>query len=408
MGGKKPYMTAKITDKKGVTRLAVLFALTYMISYITRINYGAIISEMEKATGMSKSMLSMALTGSFITYGFGQVISGILGDRFSPKKLVTIGLFATVTMNMLIPLCNNPYQMVVVWCINGFAQSFMWPPLVRLMTLLLNPDDYKKTAAKVSYGASVGTMVMYLVSPLVITMAGWKAVFVFSALCGLVMIFVWNKLCKDIDHTKSNVKHAKINTKGLFTPLMLSIMAAIILQGMLRDGVTTWMPSYISEVYDISNLISILTGVILPIFSILCVRAVTKLYVKSITNPITCAGIFFLGGTVSAFALYFLNGSNAAFSVILSAVLTGCMHGINNMLVSMLPPFFAKYGNVSTASGVINSCTYIGSAISTYGIAVLTENLGWNFTIGMWSIIALMGTVICFMCINGWKKNYMQ
>lgn len=74
----------------------------------------------------------------------------------------------------------------------------------------------------------------------------------------------------------------------------------------------------------------------------------------------------------------------------------------------MLPPFFAKYGNVSTASGVINSCTYIGSAISTYGIAVLTENLGWNFTIGMWSIIALMGTVICFMCINGWKKNYMQ
>ena len=181
MGGKKPYMTAKITDKKGVTRLAVLFALTYMISYITRINYGAIISEMEKATGMSKSMLSMALTGSFITYGFGQVISGILGDRFSPKKLVTIGLFATVTMNMLIPLCNSPYQMVVVWCINGFAQSFMWPPLVRLMTLLLNPDDYKKTAAKVSYGASVGTMVMYLVSPLVITMAGWKAVFIFSA-----------------------------------------------------------------------------------------------------------------------------------------------------------------------------------------------------------------------------------
>ena len=141
MGGKKPYMTAKITDKKGVTRLAVLFALTYMISYITRINYGAIISEMEKATGMSKSMLSMALTGSFITYGFGQVISGILGDRFSPKKLVTIGLFATVTMNMLIPLCSSPYQMVVVWCINGFAQSFMWPPLVRLMTILLNPDN---------------------------------------------------------------------------------------------------------------------------------------------------------------------------------------------------------------------------------------------------------------------------
>ena len=406
MGGKEPYMN-KITDKKGVSRIALLFALTYMISYITRINYGAIISEMEKATGMSKSMLSIALTGSFITYGTGQVISGILGDKFSPKKLVTIGLLSSVCMNMLIPLCSSPYQMVVVWCINGFAQSFMWPPLVRLMTALLSPDDYKKTAAKVSYGASVGTMVMYLVSPLVISLAGWKSVFIFSALCGLVMIFIWNKTCVDIEVTSAQTKKGSINTKGLFTPLMLAIMAAIILQGMLRDGVTTWMPSYISEVYDISNLISILTGVILPIFSILCVKMATKLYVERMKNPITCAGLFFAIGMVSAVTLYLLNGTNAAFSVVLSAVLTGCMHGINNMLVSMIPPFFAKYGNVSTASGVINSCTYIGSAISTYGIAVLTENMGWNYTIGIWSIIATLGTVICFVCIRPWQKEYM-
>ncbi|MBR4879692.1 MAG: MFS transporter [Clostridia bacterium] len=397
----------KITDKKGVSRIALLFALTYMISYITRINYGAIISEMEKATGMSKSMLSIALTGSFITYGTGQVISGILGDKFSPKKLVTIGLLSSVCMNMLIPLCSSPYQMVVVWCINGFAQSFMWPPLVRLMTALLSPDDYKKTAAKVSYGASVGTMVMYLVSPLVISLAGWKSVFIFSALCGLVMIFIWNKTCVDIEVTSTQSKKGSINTKGLFTPLMLAIMAAIILQGMLRDGVTTWMPSYISEVYDISNLISILTGVILPIFSILCVKMATKLYVERMKNPITCAGLFFAIGMVSAVTLYLLNGTNAAFSVVLSAVLTGCMHGINNMLVSMIPPFFAKYGNVSTASGVINSCTYIGSAISTYGIAVLTENMGWNYTIGIWSIIATLGTIICFVCIRPWRKEYM-
>ena len=406
MGGKEPYMN-KITDKKGVSRIALLFALTYMISYITRINYGAIISEMEKATGMSKSMLSIALTGSFITYGTGQVISGILGDKFSPKKLVTIGILSSVCMNMLIPLCSSPYQMVVVWCINGFAQSFMWPPLVRLMTALLSPDDYKKTAAKVSYGASVGTMVMYLVSPLVISLAGWKSVFIFSALCGLVMIFIWNKTCVDVEVTGTQTKKGSINTKGLFTPLMLAIMAAIILQGMLRDGVTTWMPSYISEVYDISNLISILTGVILPIFSILCVKMATKLYVSKVKNPISCAGLFFAIGMASAVTLYLLNGTNAAFSVVLSAILTGCMHGINAMLVSMIPPFFAKYGNVSTASGVINSCTYIGSAISTYGIAVLTENMGWNYTIGIWSIIATAGTVICLACIKGWKKEYM-
>ena len=107
-----------LTDRKQINRLAILFMLTYMVSYMTRINYGAIVAEMVVETGISKPMLSLALTGSFITYGIGQIISGICGDKFSPKKLVTIGLIVTVAMNALIPLCQNQYQMLAVWCVN--------------------------------------------------------------------------------------------------------------------------------------------------------------------------------------------------------------------------------------------------------------------------------------------------
>ena len=77
---------------KHISRMTLLFALTYMVSYITRINYGAIISEMVRVTCFSRSQLSMALTGSFITYGVGQIISGICGDGFSPKKILSFGL----------------------------------------------------------------------------------------------------------------------------------------------------------------------------------------------------------------------------------------------------------------------------------------------------------------------------
>ena len=35
-----------LTEKKQVNKLILLFTITYMVSYITRINYGAIISEM--------------------------------------------------------------------------------------------------------------------------------------------------------------------------------------------------------------------------------------------------------------------------------------------------------------------------------------------------------------------------
>ncbi len=393
----------RIEGKSDVNKLAFLFAVTYMISYMTRINYGAIISEMESATKISRSLLSMSLTGSFITYGVGQVVSGIIGDRFSPKKLITCGLFVTTVMNLLIPIYQNAYFMLAVWCINGFAQSLMWPPMVRLMTELLSEDDYKKTAAKVSWGSNFGTVAVYLLSPLIITLMGWKSVFVFSAVCGAVMMIFWNKFSPDTEITRTSSNPGKSKTHFI-SPIMLCIAAAIILQGMLRDGVTTWMPSYISETYNLSNSISILTGVILPVFGILCIQAATKLYITKLKNPLVCAGAFFALGTVSAFALYCVTGKNAAVSVLFSAILTGCMHGVNLILICMIPPFFKNRGNVSTVSGVLNSCTYIGSAVSTYGIAVLSENVGWSFTLLLWLIIAAAGAIICFATAKPWKN----
>ena len=49
----------------------------------------------------------------------------------------------------------------------------MWPPLVRLMTALLSDEDYKKATTTVVCGSSVGTILVYLVSPVLISLIGW-------------------------------------------------------------------------------------------------------------------------------------------------------------------------------------------------------------------------------------------
>lgn len=401
----------KLIAKKQVNLFALLLAFTYMASYITRINFGAIISEMETATNISRSLLSLSLTGSFITYGTGQIISGIIGDRISPKKLISLGLIVTVIMNFLIPVCKSPYLMLVIWCINGFAQSFMWPPMVRIMSAFLTDTDYKNTTAKVSYGSSVGTMVIYLISPVLITLFNWKAVFLFSAFFGVLTIFIWNKFCMDIENEKTDEIPNKENEikkekSSVFSPLLIIIMLAIVLLGCLRDGVTTWMPTYIADTYKLSNSISILTNIIMPIFSILCFKLATKLHIEFIKNPISCAAVFFGAGTAFAVLLFVFTGSNALFSVLFSALLTGCMHGVNLMLICMIPVYFSKSGKVYTVSGIVNSCTYIGSAISTYGIALISEKAGWNTTLLVWIAIALFGTIICIICANPWKKKF--
>ena len=313
----------------------------------------------------------MALTGSFITYGAGQLVSGVLGDHISPKKLIFLGLSLTVLMNLCIPFCRNPYQMLVVWCFNGFAQSFLWPPLI--------------------------------------SFCGWQTVFFFSAICGIIMILVWNRYCEDapvISMENASIQGSSQKSSFL-SPLLLCIMLTIVLQGMLRDGVTTWMPSYISETYHLSHAAAILTGVLLPLFGLLCIQAASTLYIRKFSNPLSCSGVFFFTGTLSSLALFCSTGKNAAFSVFFSALLTGCMHGVNLIQVCMIPPFFKKQGNVSTVSGVLNSCTYIGSAASTYGIAVLSDRIGWSSTLLIWVLLTFAGTLICIACARPWRKKFL-
>lgn len=393
----------KMKTKSGA--MAILFGLTYMVSYITRTNYGAIITEMQSATGYSKSLLSMALTCSFITYGAGQLISGMMGDKISPKRLVTYGLVATVLMNLLIPLCNNPFLMAAIWGVNGFAQSFMWPPIVKIMSGIMTDEEYNRSVGTVSYGSSVGTICIYLFSPIIIAASGWKSVFVFSALVGILMIFVWNKFASDVAVEPRKKERTTERKNIFFTPVMLGIMAAIILHGTIRDGVTTWMPSYIAETYHLSNEISILTGVILPVFGIICFALSTKLHTTVLKNPIFCAAFFFGLGTAAALGLELFTGQNAALSVLMSALLTGCMHGANLMLIGIVPNYFKDTGRVSTVSGLLNFFTYVGSAASSYGIALLSETAGWSITILVWAAIALCATLICTTVGIFWKDK---
>jgi OPA family glycerol-3-phosphate transporter-like MFS transporter len=80
------------------------------------------------------------------------------------------------------------------------------------------------------------------------------------------------------------------------------------------------------------------------------------------------------------------------------------MHGVNLMLVSHVPKRFKKYGNISTVSDVINVCSHVGAAIFTYGIAVLSELICRQWTVGVWVPLALLGATVCLIAAGHWKQ----
>ena len=396
--------------------LAWVLTMIYFASYVTRINFAAIIQEIIADLGYEKSALSIILVVLSITYGAGQIINGWIGDKIKPENLIFTGLIVATVMNLSFPLASGSIPlMTVLWAVNGFAQAMMWPPIVKILVASCDDAMYGYSVIRISWGSSFGTILVYLSAPLIIRIASWQVVFYASAVVGLLSSLVWgiikSRLGTPIDHPSPSAKEPSekkplcIPRRVIFPLLLISL--GIIFQGMLRDGVSSWMPTYLSETFQLDSSASILLTVSLALFSIVTFGIAGWLYRKFFTNEVTCASVIFITAFVSAlilFALFDMGG--VVLAVLMMTLITGCMHGVNLMLITHVPKRFKKYGSISTISGAVNSCTYIGAAISTYGIAVLAERIGWRWTVGVWALIALLGTLCCLISMKPWKRFY--
>lgn len=401
----------KLSSKRGVTFLALLCSSVYFISYISRINLSAVLVEVVASGFAPQTTAALALTACSITYGAGQLVSGYLGDKYKPQSIIFVGFLLTGSMNLCVGLLRNSALLVPLWAINGFAQALMWPPLVKIMVHHLSTEDYEKACVKVSYGGNLGSIAVYLAAPLIIAAFTFRGIFLISGGLALAMAFLWKWLYGRHFATRSGPmiqeKTTVQKTSGNFTPVSLAllalIMTAVVLQGALRDGVANWMPTYISDVFSLGSGVSILSGAVLPVFGILSIAAANLLYRKLLRNELVCAGAIFGLGCAAALLLLVFHGKVPILSVLALALLSGSMHGVNVILICMIPPHFTKFGRTAFVSGALNSCTYVGAAISTYGIALLTQNSGWNSTVLVWALIAAAGCALCLVLARTWR-----
>ena len=393
--------------------VVILCCAVYFTSYLSRLDYGAVMAEMIASGILKKESAGMIGTSLFFTYGVGQLVSGYLGDKIRPEKLIACGLFVTALCNVLMPFTAEVALLCVIWGINGFAQALLWPPMVKLMSEYLSEKNYGRGVFCVSTASHIATILIYLFVPLCIALTGWKSVFWYAGgMAAAVLVFfvaVSCRLKKNASALKSseNIQAVSAEQSGfrnlfIFSGLIL-ILAAIVLQGILRDGITSWMPTYMTEVFGMSAKTSILVNVLLPIFSWLCILLAGTLYKRVFKNEIKGALFFFAAALIFA-VIFLVFKENAVVSVVSAALITGCMHAVNLLLICYVPMRFKKTGKVSLISGTTNAFTYVGSTISSYGFAVISVSLGWTFLIYIWIAACVLALIVLLFTLKPWKK----
>lgn len=325
-------------------------------------------------------------------------------------------MMGTIAVNIAVSLCTGMLPITVLWCINGLFQAMIWPPLTRVVSERVGVEKYADAITAVGLSAQCGTIFVYAFVPAVLVFTTWRNVFRIMSLFGMLIVALWILMSRRITAApaekatmprltqQSAVPAKKISVMALITEAgLLPVFGIIVLHGILRDGIQTWLPSLISKQFHMKASVSILSTVIMPIFSMLSVLAANAVY-HGLKNELKTAALFFSVAFAAALPMAVGVQLPVVVTVVLASLVSACMHGVNHMLIAITPKHFVRYGLVSTFSGILNAFTYIGASVSTYGFAVLADNCGWNAVLMSWGIVAFLGGSLCFGRISRWQR----
>lgn len=119
--------------KKSKLTVAALW-LVYASSYFIRTCYGASIAAIVDEGMFGKGQVGLIGTVFFVCYGVGQLISGLVGDKINPYYMILFGSFAGALSCFAMSVANTLALMMIIWALNGFFQSMLWSPILRIFS----------------------------------------------------------------------------------------------------------------------------------------------------------------------------------------------------------------------------------------------------------------------------------
>ena len=407
-------MTKYTLDNVKKSRLIVIALwIIYASAYFGRTCYSAAIASIVSSGIYTKSEIGLVGTAFFICYGTGQIISGIAGDRVNPFGMVLFGALGSSVCCFSMAFTKPLVLMAVIWGANGIFKSMLWAPLLRVFSQTISSELREKAVLNIALSLPVGTVCAYLLSTIIIKYSSWNNIFI----CGgsvILAAFIFGLLSllsaeKCMVRTIVKNERKDKNTKSRFAPVSVSSGLLIIvipsfLHGVMRDGITNWVPTMITEEYGVLPSFSVFLTVVLPIFNAFGAYIITPLYRKLGCNEMKTAGICAAFAIIPMLCLLFVGRIPVIISIILLALTTMLMYSLNYLIISRVPVRFAESGHTSSVTGLLNSFAYIGCAVSSYGFGAVSQKAGWSTVIVIWIISALLTSLFTILSNKKWNK----
>ncbi|MDR3046135.1 MAG: MFS transporter [Bacteroidales bacterium] len=374
----------------------------YASFYLVRQNLSIAIPAMCSDLHITKTDIGFIMSFAAILYGIGKCFFGIIGDRYSARYVMAIGLLFAAVMNIFMGFSSTIFAFSTFWAMNYCFQSMGAPPCIKLLTHWYGPTELGTKWALWSGSHQIGNIIITSISPLLIIYFGWRYVFFFPGIAVIILaLIIFNRLrdtpeslrlpsvekmtglASVAESEKWNVDDEKLTyieiikmalgNKSVWIVGLANLFAYI-----CRMSFLSWGPTLLFETKGVSLTGAGLQMVVFDVASIfggICAGYFSDKVFNGRRGPVSTLCMALIG--VLLMVLWVVPKE----SYLLNSF---CMFGIGflisgpQILIGVAAADFASKKAASTANGLTGTFGYVGSAFSGLGIGFLADNYGWG------------------------------
>ena len=194
--------------------------------------------------GLSFTQGGSLAAASTLVYAFMQIPAGFLSDRFSPKRLFSIGILGSTILALTFGLVASYWQALVNQTLSGFFRALLFTPGMALLTGWFPPNRRATATGLYLVGGYSGSVIFSLVGPLLVSRFDWRFSFISIASVGILAILFLLRFGKDAPARGERQKGNMLEPLRLFRDKIMWVCGGIqyIRFGVVQ-GITYWLPS---------------------------------------------------------------------------------------------------------------------------------------------------------------------
>ena len=175
------------------TRWLILFliSLMYLICYMDRSNISVAQPEIAKAFGLSKTAMAFVLAAFTWSYALGQIPAGWLGDRFGPKKVLTVIMSWWSIAAMMTGAALGIGSLFSARFLLGLGEAGAFPVASRGMQLWFARTERGRIQGTTHFFSRFAVAVTPLIAGSIMLAFGWRAIFYTFGSLGVLWAIVF-------------------------------------------------------------------------------------------------------------------------------------------------------------------------------------------------------------------------